>query len=371
MRTRILLAFLILTVASCGKKDDKSAQLDKLKNDRDKINLEITKLETEISKEGKGSSNTNKVAVNVRTITPSVFKHYIEVQGKIDGEENVAVSAQAMGVIKAIYVKAGQVVKKGQVMAEIDADVLYQSLAEVQQQLQFATDLYDKQKTLWDKKIGSEVQYLTAKNNKESMEKRVSTLKDQIEMYKIKSPINGTVEDLPIKIGQNIAPGFTAVRVINFTTIKAVAEVAESYASKVKLNNDVLIYFPDLNKEIPSKITFTSKYINTVNRTFVVESRFSPNGDNISANMIAVIKINDYIMESAVVIPVNIIQNSMGSKYVYIIKEENNKNVARRQDIQPGHIYNGVAEILTGLKAGDAVVITGYQDLKEGQVVIF
>lgn len=371
MKTRILLALLILTAVSCGKKDNKSAQLEKLKSERDKLSIEIAKLESDLAKEGKGTLNTNTVSIQVNTITPKVFKHYIEVQGKIDGEENVSVSAQAIGVINAIYVKAGQVVKKGQVLADIDADVLYQSLAEVQQQLQFATDLYNKQKSLWDKKIGSEVQYLTAKNNKESMEKRVNTLKDQIDMYKIKSPINGTVEDLPIKIGQNIAPGLIAVRVINFSTVKAIAEVAEAYASKVKLNDDVLIYFPDLNKEISSTISFTSKYINAVNRTFVVESRFSPNGDNISANMIAVVKINDYTKETAIVIPINIIQNSMGSKYVYVVKQENNKKVARRQDVQPGLIYNGLAEILTGLKAGDQVVITGYQDMKEGQTVSF
>lgn len=371
MKTRILLAFLILTVVSCGKKEDKTVQLEKLKSERDKLSLEITKLETELTKEGKGTLNTNTVSIQVNTITPKVFKHYIEVQGKIDGEENVAISAQAMGVVKTIYVKAGQLVKKGQVLADIDADVLYQSLAEIQQQLQFATDLYNKQKSLWDKKIGSEVQYLTAKNNKESMEKRERTLKDQIDMYKIKSPINGTVEELPLKIGQNIAPGFTAVRVINFSTIKAVAEVAEAYTAKVKLNNDVLIFFPDLNKEISSKISFTSKFINPVNRTFIVESRFSPNGDNISANMIAVVKINDYINETAIVIPINILQNSMGSKYVYVVKQENNKKVVRRQDVQPGLIYNGLAEVLTGLKAGDQIVVTGYQDLKEGQSVSF
>lgn len=371
MKTRILSVFLILAVVSCGKKDDKSAQLEKLKSDRDKLSLEITKLETELAKDGKGVLNSNAVSVQVNTIAPQIFKHYIEVQGKIDGEENVSVSAKAMGVVKAIYVKAGQTVKKDQVLADIDADVLYQSLAEVQQQLQFATDLFNKQKSLWDKRIGSEIQYLTAKNNKESMEKRERTLKDQIDMYKIKSPISGTVEDLPLKIGQNIAPGFTAVRVINFSTVKAIAEVAETYSSKVKLNDDVLIYFPDLNKEISSKLSFASKFINNVNRTFVVESRFSPNGDNISANMIAVVKINDYSNQAAIVIPINIIQNSMGSKYIYVVKQENNKKIARRQDIQAGLIYNGLVEVLTGLKAGDQVVVTGYQDIKEGQLVSF
>jgi RND family efflux transporter MFP subunit len=371
MKTKILLAFLILAVVSCGKKDDKAAQLEKLKNEHEKISMQISKLEEEIAKEGKGTLNTSSVRVKVMPVATTVFKHYIEVQGKIDGEENVSVSAQAMGVIKNIYVKAGQTVKKGQVLAEIDADVLYQSLAEVQQQLQFATDLYNKQKTLWDKKIGSEVQFLTAKNNKESMEKRERTLKDQIEMYKIKSPINGTIEDLPVKIGQNIAPGLVAARVINFSTVKAMAEVAEAYAAKVKLNDDVLIYFPDLNKEISSKVSFTSKYINPVNRTFTVESHFSPNGDNISANMIAVMKINDYTKDAAVVMPVNIVQNSMGSKYIYVVKDENNKKVASRRDIQQGLIYNGLVEILSGLKVGDQVIVTGYQDLKEGQSINF
>jgi len=362
---------LIFAVVSCGKKDDKSVQLEKLKSQRDKLDIEITKLESELTKEGKTVLNVNAISVQVKSITPQLFKHYIEVQGKIDGEDNVSVSAKVMGVIKAIYVKAGQQVKKDQVLADIDADVLYQSLAEVDQQLQFATDLYNKQKSLWDKKIGSEVQFLNAKNNKESMEKKQRTLKDQIDMYKIKSPINGTVEDLPIKIGQNISPGLTAARVINFSTVKAVAEVAEAFSAKVKLNNEVLIYFPDLNKEIPSTISFTSKYINPVNRTFVVESKFSPNGENISANMIVVVKINDYSNESSLVVPINIIQNSMGSKYVYVVKSENSKKVVRRQDIQQGLVYNGLVEVLSGLKTGDQVVVTGYQDLKEGQIVNF
>jgi multidrug efflux pump subunit AcrA (membrane-fusion protein) len=168
-----------------------------------------------------------------------------------------------------------------------------------------------------------------------------------------------------------VTPGFPAFRVINFSSVKAVAEVAEAYAPKIKVNDDCIIYFPDLGKEIQAKLSFSSRYINPVNRTFVVESRLEPNGHNYRANMIAIMKINDYKAENALVIPINIIQSSMEGKYVYVVREENNKRIAKKQKVTLGLTYNGLAEVQQGLVAGDRVITTGYQDLKDGQQVSF
>ena len=242
--------------------------------------------------------NTNSmnqiVYVSVKPLSLTEFNHYLEVQGKIDGDDNVAVSPRNMGVVTKIYVSNGDHVNKDQLLAQLDDEVLVKSQKELQSSLNFATDMYEKQKNLWDKKIGSEVQYLTAKNNKESLENKMVTLKDQIDMMRIKSPIEGNVEDVPIKIGQSVAPGMPAFRVINFSHVKVVAEVAEGYSAKIRTGDDVIIYFPDLEKEIKAKITFSSKYINPINRTFIVEVRLNPNEIEARANLIAVIRINDY-----------------------------------------------------------------------------
>jgi len=357
----IALSFIII---ACQKDIDKKAQLEKLKKERDKLTEQINKLQDEINKAD--TSKVNLTQVIVSELKLQTFKHYIDVQGKVDGEDNIGVSPKTMGVITAIYVKQGQYVSVGQVLAQIDDQVIQKSLQELRTQLDFATDMYNKQKRLWDQKIGSEVQFLSAKNNKESMENRMKTLHDQIEMSKIKSPINGTVEDIPVKIGQSVAPGITTFRVINFSMLKVMAEVAEAYAPKINTGDSVIVELPDLYKEIPATVTFSSKYINPTNRTFTVEVKLNPSKIDYRANMIAGLKINDY-KSKAIAIPINLIQNSQQGQYVLVVNKESNK--VEKTFITTGLTYNGVAEITKGLSVGDLLITTGYLDLKEGTVV--
>jgi RND family efflux transporter MFP subunit len=364
MKNLLYVIGLSLFLISCGS-SDKKAQLDKLKKQHDALSEQIKTLETEIAKEG-GAVVNKIVQVSLTEAKPQEFNHYIEVQGKVDGDENVNVSAKSMGVITYIFVKEGDNVRKGQVLAQIDDQVLQQSLLELKTQLTFATNIYDKQKNLWDQKIGSELQYLTAKNTKESLEGRMSTLIDQIDMSKIKSPINGTVEESPMKVGQLISPGFTAFRVVNFSKIKVVAEVAEAYTAKVRQNNKVKINFPDLNEEIDANIRFTSRYINPINRTFMVEARVNPGKLEFRANMVAVLKINDYSSPTAIVLPVNIIQTSNNEKFVYIVEDKAGKQTAKKQLVKVGQTYNGNVEILEGIKEGNKVITSGFQDLEDG-----
>ena len=301
------------------------------------------------------------------------FKHYLEVQGKIDGDQNVAVSPKMLGVITAIDVKEGDVVRTGQVLAHIDDAVLMQSLAALDTSLAFYTNLYYKQKRLWDQKIGSEVQYLSAKNNMESYQNLIKSTKEQIAMAKIISPIDGTVEDIPIKVGQTVSPGVTtAFRVVNLAKIKVMADIAEAYSAKVKTGNTVQISFPDLDKEITSKVSFASKFINTTNRTFSVEVKLDNNAEEYRANMIAVVKINDYSADSAIIVPVNVIQKMNGASYIYIaVKGKTNNYNAKKVEVKSGQTYNGYTEILDGLKEGDKLITVGYQNLEDGQPLKF
>ena len=363
-----IIFILLLAMAVACKPTDKKAELEKLKKQHDELAVKIKALETELQ-----LSDTIKVskvtAVAITEAKPAEFNHYLEVQGKVDGEDNIAVSAQMAGSITAVYVKEGDKVRRGQILAQIDNSILQQQISSTKQQLDFATNLYNKQKALWDKQIGSEVQYLTAKNNKENLEKALSTLDEQVEMTRIKSPINGSVEEVNLKVGQMASPGQPAVRVVNFSNVKVLAEIAEAYAPKVSVGDKVIVYFPDFNIEIPSQIRFTSKYINPVNRTFQSEVRLGPSKVEYRANMMAVVKINDYRNPSAFAVPITLIRDSQSGKFIYVAKEENGTLVARRLPVTVGSTYNGLAEITSGIAAGDKIITTGFNSLLDGELI--
>jgi len=363
----IILTLIVLAVA-CSKPADTKTELANLKKQYESLGVKIKALETEL----KVNDTTKNQKVDYVAVTEAKlaqFDHYIEVQGKVDGEDNIAVSAQMAGTITSLYVKEGDAVKKGQVLAQIDNSLLIQQIENMKQQVAFFTNLYIKQKALWDQQIGSEVQYLSAKNNKEDFETRLAGLNDQMEMTRIKSPINGTVEEVNLKVGQLASPGLPAVRVVNFSSAKIMAEIAEAYAPKVKPGNKVIVFFPDFDTELTSSIRFTSKYINPVNRTFQTEIKLGASQVVYRANMMAVVKINDYHNPSTFTVPVSLIRETPDGKYIYVAKEENGKLIARRLAIKVGSTYNSLAEITSGIAAGDKIITTGYNSLVEGQII--
>jgi len=370
MKQIFLVTGILLFLAGCAGKDvDKKTRLEQLKKEHDKLTLEIMKLENEFAPANKISSTL----VSVETITKKTFEHYIEVQGRIDGNENIAVNPRNQGgMVTRILVHEGEAVTRGQVLAEMDAEVLKQQLTDLQNKLDFVTDLFNRQKTLWDQKIGSEVQFLKAKNDMETVRNGIATLEEQIKMSVINSPINGTVEDIPIKVGQLASPASSipAFRIVNFSKAKALADVGEAYSSQVKAGDQVKIFLPDLNRELTEKITFASKYINPTNRTFLVEAILPSSNIIFRANMIAVLRIKDYTNPAAIAIPQNYIQNSRDEgQFVYVASEENGKKIARKRTITPAISYNGLTEVVNGLNEGDKIITAGYKDLYNGQPI--
>jgi RND family efflux transporter MFP subunit len=372
MKNIIIYSALIAFLVACSATTDKKAELEKLKTQREQLEAQIVKLEAEVNPEG---TKTEQKAVTVKTTDAAtcVFNHYIEVQGTVDGDQNIAVSPQMNGIVTAVYVKEGSPVKKGQVMVELDDQITKQSLEEVNTSLALATSIFEKQSALWDKKIGSEVQYLQAKNAKESLENRANTIKEQLKLARIVSPINGTVESIPLRVGQMAAAGqpTSAIRVINMNVAKITADVAETYATRIKDGNEALASFPDLGKDFETKLNFTSRFIDPTNRTFKVECRISSKDVELRANMIAYIKIKDYTNEKAFCFPVNYVQSNQDGKYVYVAKQNGNEWNAERRSIKTGMDYNGVIEILEGISAGDKIITSGFQGLNAGEKVVF
>jgi membrane fusion protein (multidrug efflux system) len=370
MKTKVLTIIVLFTLVACGGNNE--TKLESLKKQRDKIALKIEKLEAKIAASMDSASLLGAATfVSIEAIQPQVFNHYIEVQGKLDGDENLAISPEAMGNVVEVYVREGQHVNAGQVLARINDATYQDQLKSLQSNYELALETFQKQENLWKQQIGSEIQYLQAKSGKESLESQIAGVKKQIDMLRIKSPISGTVEESLIKVGQTVSPSLPAFRVVNFNHLKVTAEVAEAYTAKINTGDEVIVFLPDVKQEITAKVTFCSKYINPTNRTFIVEAQLKTVTDKLKANMISILKINDYRAPKAFVLPINIIQTDNKGQYVLVVKQENNQYIARKQDIQTGQTYNGLAEIVSGLESGQKVITSGSLNLNEGETVRF
>ena len=368
----ILFALVALGITACSAKtgsDDPLAQLATLKEQKSKLDEQISSLEQQLKAEGKIQEKFHSVGLTEIKIAP--FSHFIDLQGRVDASESVAATSKIPGTLKKVLVDNGDNVRSGQLIAQLEDAVILKNLAELEGSLAVATDLYERQKTLWDQNIGSEVQYIQAKNNKESLERSIETLKENWAMTKIYAPTSGTVDMVMLKQGQAISPGMPLCNILNLHDLKIVGAVTESYAAKVKQGDIVKVYFPDLDKEITTKISYVSKSINTVNRTFIVECDL--NKGDYRANQIAVMRIVDYNNPKAITIPVNLIQTGEEGDFVVLANktEVERQATVQKVQIQQGQNYNGYVEIISGLKEGDLVISTGFQDVNIGETVLY
>jgi membrane fusion protein, multidrug efflux system len=364
----VIIAGLLAACSAASPDDDKKARLGKLKEQQASITKEIQKLESEIVAESPDSATSVRAKdVAVTELKPQTFDHYVQTQGYVESENNILVSAESMGVVTKVLVTEGQQVSRGQTLAQIDNSVIMRSVESMESQLELATSVYERQKNLWDQKIGTEVQFLQAKTNKESLEKQLASLREQNEKSKIKSPINGTVDAVSVKAGENIAPGLPAVRVVNASDLKIQASVSEAYITRIKKGNKVRVSISELNKELDAKVTFVGKTIDILSRTFNVEVAL-PSEPNLRPNMTATVKIIFESVPSAVVVPINVIQEINNEKVVYVAEQKGNNAIASRRVVTIEGVYGNVAQV-KGLNVGDKLITIGYQGLNDGDFV--
>lgn len=377
-----LTATFALLVIACGegtkeKKGslgDKKAQLEKLKKEMAVTATEIKKLEEEIAELDTAAALLNKAKlIAAAPVTIQDFSHYIDIQGTVTSEDisYIAPANGIGGIVTAIYIKEGQYVKKGQLILKMDDKVLRTQLQQLQVQLDFAKNIYNRQKNLWEQNIGSEVQLITAKNNVEALEKQIATLNEQIGLYTVTSSVNGIADVVDIKVGE-IFTGAGArgpqIQIVNNNTLKVKANIPENYVSRVQIGSPVEISLPDAGKVFSSKINLASQLIDPNSRTFAIEASIP--GGTVRPNTIAALRIKDYSAPAAVVIPVNLVQTDENGKYVYTVeKDSNNRNVVKKIPVQVGESYNNMIEIKAGLRAGMQLVTAGYQSVYDKQVV--
>ena len=359
---RIVILSLIALLGACNASaPNKQQQLDKLKLERDKINAQIAKLEAETDS---GSASAKTVAVSLMTVTPGLFQNYIEIQGKVDADKNVTVTAEVPAVITSINVHTGQQVTAGQTLAQLDSKVITDQIAQLQNQLDYTKNLYDRQKNLWDQNIGTKVQLLTAKNNYENVLKQIQVQQSQMAMYKIKAPISGVVDEVIAKIGQAVSPGIPTFRVVNMNDLKVVGQIGENNISRVHTGDQVEVVLPDLRDTLHTRLTYVSKVVDPSSRAFNVEIRL-PHRPVYHPNMLAIVRVVSYKDAESLTVPVNVIQHGSGGDYVYVSRDKR----AARVPVTVSQTYGGTAEISQGLKAGDQVITAGFDNLNEGDSV--
>lgn len=366
MKKIFSLLTLMAFIAACGGKAvDKKAELAALKQQQADLALKVANLEKELG--ASDSTKKEKVKfVTVANLTPSVFNSFIELQGGVVADEEVFINAKAPGAVTKVHIKVGDRVAAGQTVAEIDDDLVVSQMDELRKRAELANEVFAKQEALWKQNIGSEVQYLSAKNNKEALEKTMATLQKSRELYQIKSPIAGVVDEVVMKIGMTAAPGVPLARVVNFSKLKVRVDAPETYAGKLRPGNAVQVLFPDIQKEVSSKISYIGAGVNPANRTVKVEIPMRSNEAGLLPNMASVVKVVSYSRANALVIPINLVQKDLANND-FVMLEDGGK--AKRANVKIGQQYGENCEVLSGLKPGDKIVMVGYQELNDGDKV--
>ncbi len=370
---KIALLIIVATLAiSCGKEAKKSsleelnAQKATLTTKIDSLNTLLKSVETEISK-----LDLDK---NIQTITTlpvknDVFKHFLEIQGVAKANKNIEISPEMGGTVTAILVKEGQKVQTGQLLIQLDDSSVKNSINELNTQLSLAKTTFERQERLWNQKIGSEMQYLQAKAQKESLENNLSSLRTQARKMRITAPFSGVVDEIFPRLGELTSPQMPAVRLLNLDNVYVEADVTETYLPIVKEGTETVVHFTSINKEINSKISQVGNYINPANRSFKIRINIDNKDQSIKPNLLADIKIVDFDTKG-IIIPATLVQQDQnGNNYVFTVITENNQQKVVKNMITITNEYNNEVFVSAGLKENDTLVNAGARFVKDGDQV--
>lgn len=371
---KLVLLLSVIALVSCDKGNQREQiekKIDEKKKEVREIEKEIGELEDKLASLPGDGGEKYQLPVKIKVVKPETFNHYITVNGSVEAVNSAYISPEQGGQIKKIHVKEGQRVGKGQLLVTLNTSVTRNTIKEVETQLELAKKLYEKQKNLWEQNIGSEVQFLQAKTNKESLENKLKTLKSQLAMSLIHAPFSGIIEEIPMKEGELASPGMRVVQIVNLSKIKIEADVSEKYITKVDEGDKVKVSFSsyeDLELEVP--IVRKGNTIEPDNRTFKIEVQFKNPDNKIKPNMMSTITINDYTTDSALIVPAIIVKQDFNGNYLYhVVEDEQGHNVAKKAYVKTGRSYNDETVINEGIKPGFKVVTSGYNLVSNGSYV--
>jgi len=367
----LIFSILILAVA-CQTKQ--KSDFKKLISQKKVVQFKIDSLNKRLVKLDKAIQNLEKnkklQKVTITNIKPITFKHYLSIQGNVGTDKNSVIRPELSGIVKAIFVKETQFVKKGTPLMQLDNALIKDNINELKTQLALAETTYNRQKRLWNQKIGSEMQFLQAKTNKESLEKKLATLKTQLSKTTIKAPFSGTVDNIVPNVGESVSPLTPVARMVNLNTVFVETEVSENYINTIKKGDEAIISFDNIAKTYHTKINQVANYIDPNNRSFKIKVFINNTDKSLKPNLIANVKLNDFTADKAITLPSNIIQeDQQGQNFVYTLKKVNNYYQVLKTIIKKGLTYNNITHIKSGLNFNSIVVDKGARGIKNGQFV--
>lgn len=379
---KYLIGFVLLSfvAASCGSSrkeeagnlTDKKVKLQELKTKQTKIVEQIASLEKEIASLDPTAAAKPKL-VTVSPVDTGNFQHFIDLQGRLDAQDisYVAPPNGQGGIVKALYVTQGQPVRKGQVLARLDDQMIRQQIEPLRVQLATAEDTYRRTKNLFDQGIGTYQNVLNAQTQVNTLRQQIGVIQKQAALMTVTAPTSGVADVVAVRVGEMFVGATAAgpqIRIVNTSNLKVVAQVPENYVGRVKVGSDVQVFLPDMNRTLNAKVTVAGRTIDPSNRAFYIEARI-PSSPDLRPNQVAVVKIQDYAAANAITIPLNVLQNDEAGKFVMVAAKEGNHTVARKRTVTVGELYGNQLEVKSGLQQGDVLVTEGFQGLYDGQAI--
>jgi membrane fusion protein (multidrug efflux system) len=379
MKKIVIISTLSILLFACGKKED-NTNIDTLIASKNVKELQAKKalIQADLSKidEALATLDVKKeeALVSVLAVKDTVFSHYLEIQGSVDTKENILVQPEYQGTLVSLNVKAGQRVSKGQILGRIDDAGLSQQVASLENQYALAKTTFERQKNLWNQKIGSEIQYLQAQTQMISAQRGVAQIKAQLSKTVIRAPFSGTIDEVFVEKGQVVAPSAQGLmRIVNLSNMYVSTSVPETYIGKLKVGTEVDVLLTSLGKTYKGKVRQIGNFVNPSNRSFGIEVSV-PNPENLlRPNQVANLKITDYVSKNTIVVPTNVIQeDGEGNKFVYTAINANKKTgTAKKVVVKLGQSSDNVTEILSGLSNNDVIVTEGMNTISDGMKLNF
>ena len=372
-----------LLLVSCGNSENKSVNEVIESNDLAEIKskkLELSERQMELNTQidlldaaiNKLDPSRNIPLVTTQLVKDTLFRHFTEVQGDVATKENILIYPEFSGLLREVYVKEGQKVTKGTILARIDDGGLSSQLAQIEAQAALAKTTFERQKRLWEQNIGSEIQYLEAKTTYDAAQNSVNQIRTQVGKTVVRAPFTGVIDQVISEQGVVVNPGQNALfRLVNLDNMYVQASVPENYLGKIKTGTSVVVEIAAIGQQFEGVVRQVGNFINPDNRSFQIEVALPNKEGQIKPNLIATVRLNDYTAESAIIVPENTIQqNSQGQTLVYLFeKESDSTGVAKRVIVETGYSYRQDIEILSGLEPGDQIIVEGGRNLRDQQKV--
>jgi len=365
------ITIIIFLVAGCQETTDlaqKQAELKQKKTELNDLRNSITSLEAEIAAIDPEFAKANRRATLITTIPVEMakFESFIEVSGAVESRRNVILSAELPGIIEKLYVTEGQAVKAGQTLIKLENETLQRNFQELKTNYNLAKTMYERQANLWEKNIGTEMQYLEAKNRKEALENQLRTINTQIQKTYIKAPFNGTIDLMEAKLGMLAQPAIPLIRIVSLENLYIKADVSEAYIGVIRKGEKAKVSFASLKEEFDTEISSVGQVIDPDNRSFSIELQVPLLPYELKPNLISIVKIKDFEAENVAIVPTNLIQKDNHGDFVYVVVMNSETPIAKKVRVIRGRTYKNKTMIEEGLTGEEELVDEGFREVSEG-----